>query len=375
MKLNVREHLLTFQRKSYIKDNEENKHVGKDVIDCSHGINPFGYSKLIDEGKELFKEAKINSYPQYPYVEMREEISKYWADVVDISSDNIRLGNGSMGILSTINKIFIDKKSRVLGYCPQFTDYITDVRSCGGIYEYIGLRKQSNYEFDYNELIDKMSEVHQIIYIDNPNNPTGQIIPLLELSKIIEKAEKMNICVIIDEAYGDFMSKENSAISLINKYNNLFVVRTFSKGFGLAGLRVGYIACNESLLEYYQKVNMPFSVNIYGYYSAQLALKDKKFINDSICGIKEMKDKFINACSKIKVLKTSLEVPIMVLQHPNNEVDLYEEFLKHKVLTESGKDFIGLGKNTVRLRIPTKIDELINVVKSIEKEIEQRFTF
>ncbi|WP_432405521.1 pyridoxal phosphate-dependent aminotransferase [Wukongibacter sp. M2B1] len=369
MESNVRQHLLDFQRMSYIKEDEENVHVEKDVLDCSHGINPFGYSKLINAEKKLFKTNKINSYPQYPYTKIRKKISEYWADVTDISINNIRLGNGSMVILNTINRIFIDKGSRVLGYCPQFTDYITDVRSYGGVYEYVGLKQQNNYKFDSNDLMNRMTKDHRVIYIDNPNNPTGQIIPISELSKIIEKAEKMNICVIVDEAYGDFMNKKNSAINLVNRSSNLFVVRTFSKGFGLAGLRVGYMVCSERLLGYYQKVDMPFSVNIFGYEIAQIALDDKNFIEESICKIKNRKSRFINSCSKIEVLETNLEVPIMVLKHPNGEVDLNEIFLKHKVITESGKDFIGLGKNFVRLRIPVEAEELINVVKNIERNI------
>ncbi|HSQ87422.1 histidinol-phosphate transaminase [Romboutsia sp.] len=369
MKFKVNEHLVNFQKMSYVKNDEDEIHVEKDVIDCSLGINPFGYSNLISNEKELFLKTKINIYPQYPYVEMRKEIAKYWADVVDIRSDNIRLGNGSVGVLDTINKIFIEKNSRVLGYCPQFTEYITDVRCHGGIYEYVELKQQNNYKFDYKEIMNRMCDEHRIIYIDNPNNPTGQIIPLLQLSDIIEKAEKMNICVIVDEAYGDFMSKENSAISLVNKFTNLFVIRTFSKGFGLADLRVGYVVCSEQLLEYYEKVDMPFTVTTVSQYISQVALKDKMFIENSICNIKRIKEEFINACSKIKVAETSLEVPIMVLQHPNEEIDLYKEFLKYKVLTESGEDFIAMGKNAVRLRIPENIEELLNAVKAIEKYI------
>ncbi len=369
MGLNVRKHLLNFQKMSYIKEDEVNVDTVEDVIDCSHGINPYGYSKAINDEIDILKISNISNYPQYPYLELRKKISEYWSDIAEISSNNIRLGNGSIDIINTINKIFIDEGSCVLGYCPQFTDYVTNVRSYGGIYEYIELKHENNYKFDSNDLTKKMSKNHKIIYIDNPNNPTGQIIPITELNKIIEKAEKMNICVIVDEAYGDFMRKRNSAINLVNKFSNLFVIRTFSKGFGLAGLRVGYVVCSEQLLEYYQKVSMPFSVSTLSYNITKIALDDKKFIEESIRKIKDMKISFINSLSKLEVLETNLEIPIMVLKHPNDEVDLHEVFLKHRVLTESGKDFIGLGKSFVRLRIPSKIEELIEIVKNIELNI------
>lgn len=369
MGFSVKKHFLNFQKMSYIKEGEANMNTIEGVIDCSHGTNPYGYSKAINNGINILKISDINNYPSYPYLELRKKISEYWADVVEISSDNIRLGNGSINIINTINKIFIEEGSYVLGYCPQFTEYITNVRSYGGIYEYVELKEQDNYKFNSNDLINEMSKDHKIVYIDNPNNPTGQIIPITELNKIIEKAEKMNICVIVDEAYGDFMEKENSAINLVNKFSNLFVVRTFSKGFGLAGLRVGYVVCSEQLLEYYQKVDMPFSVNTLSYNIVKIALNNKKFIKESIRKIKDMKILFINSLSKIEVLETDLGIPIMVLKHPNDEVDLHEVFLKHKVLTESGEDFIGLGKSFVRLRIPSKIEELIEIIKNIELNI------
>lgn len=367
MKIQARQHLLNFHKMSYINEDEENEVDIENVIDCSLGTNPFGCSKLIDDDIKLLKTINISNYPEYPYIKLRRKISEYWSDVVDISSNNIRLGNGSMVIMSKINKIFIDTNSLVLGYCPQFTQYITDVRSYGGKYEYVELKNNNNYKFSYQDILNMMTKDHQIIYIDNPNNPTGQVIPISELSVIIEKAEKMNICVIIDEAYGDFMKKENSAINLVKKFSNLFVVRTFSKGFGLAGIRIGYVVCSDQLLEYYQKVNMPFDVNNFGHTIVQMALKDNKFIDESINKIKDLKGRLINSLSKIKVLETDLGVPIMVLEHPDKDVDLHEVFLKHKVLTESGKDFVGLGKNFVRLRINEKTEELIQIVKNIEQ--------
>lgn len=369
MNIKMRKHIYDLNRVSYVDESGENIYDQKRLIDCSLGVNPFGCSKIISEEKNLFSIESLNNYPQYPYTELRKEISKYWADVAEVSSDNIRLGCGSMGILNTVNMIFADKEYSVLGYCPQFTEYITDVKSQGGIYEYAKLKDNVNFKFDKKKLINLMNNRTQIIYIDNPNNPTGQVIPLSELEEIIEAAKDMDICVMIDEAYGEFMSKKNSAITLLNKYPNLFVSRTFSKGFGLAGIRVGYILANRFLLEYFKKVELPFSINTISYNIARVALRDAGFIKESVGKIKENKNKVIKECSKLKVLETSLECPIMLMMHPDNEFDLYNAFRKNKVITESGEGFIGLGKNYVRLRVPKDTDNLIEVIKNIEKDI------
>ncbi|WP_411681572.1 pyridoxal phosphate-dependent aminotransferase [Clostridium thailandense] len=369
MNIKIKKHIYDFSRISYVDEGEEYLCEQKEIIDCSLGVNPFGCSRTISDNKELFNIESLNNYPQYPYTKIREELSEYWSDIAKISSENIRLGCGSMGILSTINMLFVDKEYSILGYCPQFSEYITDVKSQGGRYEYIELKDNINFKFDADKLINKMNDRHQAIYIDNPNNPTGQVIPLTELIKVIEAAEKMNIAVVIDEAYGEFMDRNNSVISLINKYSNLFVIRTFSKGFGLAGIRVGYVVCNKSLLEYFKKVELPFSINTISYNIASAALRDSEFIKDSIYKIKDAKSRLIGECSKIKILETSLETPIMLMMHPNKEVDLYKAFMKNNVVTESGQCFIGLRKNFVRLRVPRNIDALIEVVKKIEDDI------
>lgn len=369
MKPQILNHILQFQKKSYVKDFDDQHKMGMEIIDCSLGVNPYGTSGLVHKYAKHLKDEDISNYPNYPYADIRRKIANHWLEVAKIDLKNVVIGSGSMNILNTINKILINKDTKVLGYCPQFTDYITNVQSFGGVYEYVQLKEHLNYKFVHVELLRQISDDYKIIYLDNPNNPTGQIIPLYELSQIIETAETMGVCVIVDEAYGDFMDKANSAISLLNKYSNLFVVRTFSKGFGLAGLRVGYMICSATLSEYYQKIDIPFCISSYSNLIAQFALSDHKFIESSIRNIQTAKARIIHSCSKIRILETSLGVPIMVLHHPDENVDLSALFYEHDVLTESGDDFLNLGRNFVRVRIPAKVDGLIHAIKQIEQEM------
>jgi len=362
-----KKHLQTYQKMSYVGEVEDVIAITA-TIDCSYGTNPFGYSRRVSDlnGACL---SEINNYPQYPYFKMRHRIAEYWREAGLLDVDCIRLGNGSMGVLNTINRILISEGTRVLGYTPQFTDYITEVRSQGGVYESVGLRKERNYKFDCDEFINRMNGEQYVIYIDNPNNPTGQIIPLDEIRRIVEAAEHLQMCVIVDEAYGDFMSKQNSAIALTNKYENLFVTRSFSKGFGLAGLRIGYAVCSPCLAPFYKKMDTAFSVPESSCRIAAQALGDETFIKDSIQKVTVAKKTLIDVCKKIRIWETSLETPILVMQHPYDDVNLFQLFAQNGVLTEAGTDFVGLGGTSVRLRIPADIDSLIRIVKSIEDQI------
>ncbi|KDR96704.1 histidinol-phosphate aminotransferase [Peptoclostridium litorale DSM 5388] len=367
MGLNLKEHIKDIEKKSYIKEDLEVDTMD-DIIDCSHGINPFGFSKRIRWEEEL-SESFINSYPQYPYSVLKKRICSYWKKHASINDHNVIIGHGSISILDKISGLIIDKGATVLGYCPQFTDYMNCVAIHNGKYEYVPLRKESKLKFDLEEFKSKISTKYKVLYIDNPNNPTGQVIEISKINEIVKAAKKNDIWVIVDEAYGDFMKKENSAIKLVEDNENLIVVRTFSKGFGLAGLRIGYAICSRQFSQFYKKVSMPFDINSFGHYAAVTALSDESFLKDSISNIKKSKSVIMDSLSKISVMQTDMGVPIMTLEYPDSSVDFKKLLIKNGVLAEAGSDFVNLGKNYVRLRIPKEPYELARILGDIENKI------
>jgi len=364
--LKFRDHLKTFERISYVKTDEKTDTDRTNFIDCSLGVNPYGCSGLLKTAWEDFDFDLIYRYPDFPYTALKQKIKEYWQDAADLKEENIKLGSGSVDILEKLNKIFVERGSKVLGYCPQFTDYMTDVKSCGGIYEYTALKPENNYRFDAEEFLAAVSGEHVLVYIDNPNNPTGQVIPLPEIEYIAGETAKRNVCVIVDEAYGDFIGREESAISIIEKYENLAVVRSFSKGFGLAGARVGYMASGKLISDYYSKVESPFAVSSFGHYTARLALDDGSFLEECREKVKEAKEGLISGLTRLKIPETDPRVPIMTLQHPSEDINLHDVFLRHRVLTEAGEDFMELGKNCVRLRVPARTEEIQGIISKIE---------
>src|SRR5699024_5114489 len=137
-----------------------------------------------------------------------------------------------------------------------------------------------------------------------PNNPTGQVISLSEIREIIIEANKTSTAVIIDETYGDYMNDENTAIQLINEFSNVFVVRSFSKGYGLAGQRIGYVVANENLIELYGLID-DYLINNIGLKAAELIVENTTFIKETQLKISQMKNDIIKSINKLKVAKTS----------------------------------------------------------------------
>lgn len=367
MEFGLRDNILKLEKSSYAKE----QHLPMDLsgfIDCSNGINPLGVSKEVEKCLASIPLEIINTYPKSSF-DLKEAIVGYWSEISQINNNQVILGDGSIELIYKINKIFIDNESKVLGYSPQFSDYIDDVETYGGTYECYLLSIDNNFKFITEQYISKMNLDYKLFYIDNPNNPTGQVIDILSIEEIVKKAKSLNLPVIIDEAYGDFIDKKNSAISLINKFDNLIVIRTFSKGLGLAGVRAGYVITSKQIANHYSKVSNPYEMNSIARYLALAAMKDKEFMAYCNNLLRVYKQKFIDSLKKLKVLETNLSVPIMTIMHPDKNVDLESLLLKHNVLSISGQGFIGLGKNSVRIMITRDIDSLISAFNKVENEI------
>lgn len=354
LKGKLRRSLFEVKREGYVKGG-----IPKGgVLDCSLGTNPYGFPEGILSGINL-ENFDLSKYPNPYHDLLREALVEYWKGA--FSKEEVFIGAGSMGCLEKINKFAIKEGSRILGYAPQFSEYITEVRIMGGVYDYVQLRKESDFEFELGPLIEKISNKYTLIYIDNPNNPTGQTIPINILEEIIQKAAKEGIIVIVDEAYGDFMDPKNSAINL--DCENLIVVRSFSKGFGLANLRVGYaVIKGKELRELYSKINLPFQISTLSEILAIRVLGHNKFIEKSKKLISKEKNKILNFLKgDFCISKTSLTVPIFLAGKEGT--NMYEYMLRKGILTVDGRNFVGLDSSYVRIRMPPAAKMFIEKLK------------
>jgi len=358
--MKVKPYLEHLARESYV---EEESVVGRgEFLDCSLGTNPFGVSSRVLEIAREYDWSKICRYPDPAYKDLARQICMLWLEHADLKLEQIQISHGASAVLERLNKMFVGPGSEVLGYSPQFTEYITEVEVCGGKYEAVVLNPEEDFKFYVERLLARIGEEYCLIYIDNPNNPTGQIVDLEEIEKVIQQAKTKDVTVVIDEAYGDYMGRENSAVNLINKYNNLVVVRSFSKGFGLAGLRVGYGVFSSGLSRYYQKINLPFSVSSVGCYLAREALLDQEFIYNCHARVQKEKRKLIQGLKGRGYLisETWESCPIFVLGHKDRDINLREELLNKGILTVAGMNFRNLGNNYVRVNIPAKAEEFLS---------------
>ncbi|HHY92720.1 MAG TPA: histidinol-phosphate aminotransferase family protein, partial [Firmicutes bacterium] len=309
----------------------------------------------------------ISRYPDPWAGELRKDLAGFWREA-GIEAENIVLGPGSMGVLERLNKMLLFPGARVLGYTPQFSEYVSDARANGAVYSGVPLTGEK-LTFPLAALLARLTPEVTLVYLDNPNNPTGQLLELDTLRSILHRALELAVPVIVDEAYGDFVPPEGSALQLSASFPNLIVVRSFSKGWGLAGLRVGYAALRGELRSLYERVDLPFSLSRAAEAAARAALQEAAFMARTRTQVAAVKAALLGALKVLTPAVTYPSTPIVALTAPRPETDLRDAFLRQGVLVESGADFPGLTAATVRLRVPAEAGELLKRLQAVEAEL------
>ena len=274
----------------------------------------------------------------------------------------IALACGSIGAMLTLNRMFLKPGKTILGVAPQFTAVIDDFNMYGANYQPVYLRKEENFVFSVEDFLADLKNVNEAyIYIDNPNNPTGQVIPKTDLEQIVAEAEKRNSFVIIDEAYGDYMDIEESSVDLLERYDNLIVVRTFSKGLGAAGIRLGYVVGKKDFISVFNKANVPFSKSsIAGEIGNKII--NSGWAEECRSNINSGKKRIFKALedTELRIGYTSVNVPISMIYCDDESVDLTKAMERAGLKSVPCEGYDGLGKNYVRINLHKDMDLLID---------------
>ena len=329
-------------------------HSGEGVVpevDCSLGSCPFGSpQRVLDKWRTGFVSDPCGYMGDYTAVE--QAIVDFWGGVV--KKDEILHGAGSIGILYNLATLLGDGDFHVLGLAPQFPDVPLYFSYMESPVDKVLLSPPS-YRFRVEDLISGITDKTAMVYLDNPHNPTGQAIPLSDVEILADHCLDRGIMLIVDEAYGGFMEEGESSINL--KHSNLVCVRSFSKSWGMASLRAGYaIVRDPELRELYNKVCPPFPLSPDLLELIPLAMDEKGYLSGlrtRVAYLKKRTMDVILSSPGFSVAETSLSVPIMLVTSEDPEVDLFQLLLDVGIKSEPGEGFESLGRNSIRLRIPS----------------------
>jgi len=246
----------------------------KNSIKLASNENPLGPSPAaLSAIKDSFSD--LNRYPDGNGFYLKEALS----EMLKVSEDELVLGNGSNQLLNIAAWTFMQDGDEAVMATPSFVVYAMAVQSVGGKSVEVPLK---NYTHDLSAMADAITPRTKIIFIANPNNPTGTINKKQEFDKMMEKVPD-NVLVVADEAYYEYVSDPDYADSMkyLRSNKNILILRTFSKIYGLAGLRLGYGLAKKEIISEMNKLREPFNTNSIAQKAGLAALRDKKHVNRS----------------------------------------------------------------------------------------------
>jgi histidinol-phosphate aminotransferase len=259
------------------------REIGLDIskiIKLASNENPLGCS---EEVKAVVRQAgeSLTLYPDGNGFALKEALIKHLkSQGHSFTHKNLILGNGSNDILELIARAFLNERSEAIFSEYAFAVYPIAVQAVSASAK---VSPALNWGHDLDAMLNLVSKKTKVIFIANPNNPTGTWLTKDQVTNFLDAVSK-NIIVVLDEAYFEYVTEDAypNGIELLKIYKNLIVTRTFSKAYGIAGLRVGYgIACEE-VIDILNRVRQPFNVNSLAMAGATAALQDQQFIKKSV---------------------------------------------------------------------------------------------
>lgn len=344
-----------------IDDNRVN-----DLVDFSANINPFGMPKGVINA---IKEGLSNcvNYPDPLCRKLRTSIAKE----ENFNINNILCGNGAADIIFRI--VLAIKPKTAMVVAPTFAEYEIALNTidCDVFHYYL------QYEKGYvigEEIIDCMKKC-DVIFLCNPNNPTGQLINRELILKILDKADELGSIVVIDECFIDFVEDYElyTLKPYIDKYKNLIILKAFTKSYAMPGLRLGYcISSNIDLLENIDKMGQPWSVSSVAQIAGIAALNEKQYIKDTFSEINKQKHRLVSELERLGIwyllpAANYIFIKINSIHTREANEDFKDKLFSYGLMIRDCSNYIGLDYGYYRIAVKDKVsnDKLIKALEEI----------
>jgi histidinol-phosphate aminotransferase len=270
--------------------------------------------------------SQLALYPDGSAFNLKQALAKK----MQVEPAQITIGNGSNELLELIARVFLSPENNAVISRHAFIVYPIAVQALGAE---LRVAEAKNFGHDLDAMAQLIDANTRLVFIANPNNPTGNWLPIAEIERFIQKVPA-HVVVVLDEAYHEYVDKQGyaSALTLLSQFPNLIVTRTFSKAYGLAGLRVGYAVSHPTVADLLNRLREPFNVNTLALVAAEAVLSDEDFLQQSIAinrqgmqqleqGLRELGLSFIESAGNF-----------IAVNFERNAMPLYEALLREGII-------------------------------------------
>lgn len=306
-------------------DSELRKMFGVErLVRMNNNENPFGPPPAAAAFLKSFDPASVARYPSGDCQPLRTRLSDY----LGIKVSQLLFGNGANEVISFVIKAFCQQGDNIVTADRTFAVYEWIARFSG-----VGVKLAPLDDFGFHDegLLGLVDSRTKLVFICNPNNPTGSWWNRERLTRFLDRLGPNHI-VVLDEAYFEFMDQPDypDGISLLPQYPNLIIFRTFSKMFGLAGLRIGYLAGSEAVVDIVRKTAIVYSVNSIAQEAALAALDDLEFIRATRAMVQEGQRMLAEQCAALKLPILSSDCNFAMIKLP------FSDTLAYRLLMQQG---------------------------------------
>lgn len=303
--------------------------------------NTIGCSpKVIEFLKSRLNETQLATYPEYS--DARRELAAHFR----VENDQMLITNGTDEAIQVLINTYIDDGDEVIILHPSYAMYRFYAEIAGATIRQIDYRA-ATLQFPLDELLETIDSSTRAVLISNPNNPTGAAVSLEGIEKILKKAT--SAAILIDEAYYEFCGI--TAIRHINEFPNVFVSRTFSKVYGMAGMRIGCMFSNANNIQYLHKSQSPYSVNMLAALAARAAIQDTDYITKYVTEVLAARELVYVGLEKLEIPYFESQGNFVLMQLGDRAAEVEDGMRERGILVrDRGHEISGAVRVTVGTR-------------------------
>lgn len=341
---------------------EVQKEYGLDeVVKLASNENPYGCSPKVTD----FLQKESTNFAVYPdgYAQtLRTAVAKH----LNVKESQLLFGNGSDDLIAIVTRSLLYPGVNTVMATPSFSQYSHNAEIEGAEIREVPLKDGKH---DLEAMLAKIDENTSVVWVCNPNNPTGTIVSDDELQQFLKQVPS-DVLVVLDEAYFEYVNDPSykDTLPYVNDYSNVIIMRTFSKAYGLAAFRVGYAIAQEEVIAKLDPVRAPFNNTVLSHKVAIVAIEDQAFIQETVEKNAKGKKQFVQFCEKHGLNYYPTQTNFILFEVKANSDIVFQEMMKRGFIIRSGNALTTPGYIRVTIGTEQQNEKFLSLLEEVLTE-------